>query len=382
MDKARLELEMSQDSLDRLLHPDEVVVRALRLNVTQIEEEIANLKEELKKRESEFTSNDEKIERLMRERSTEGIRAGVVERLDKEIERLRDRNIALGIEALRSKIAEKESELEQASFGLERITSPSKTKVSQWSSRILASELELKNLALEMEGVVVKSPVDGEVRGVKVTSSRGMLSVVFKVRIKELGEEASPSILTRIKSIWVRTSGSDRGGEQAGVEDGGTKEKDLKTAKASPSRARPEQREEVQSSRVRDQESGTGGRSPTADLQPSDAGPWYEVTRVIDGDTVDVRINGKVERIRIIGLNTPETKDPRKPVQCFGKEASAKAEELLGGKTVRLEADPTQGERGRYGRLLRYIWMPDGQLFNMVMISEGYAFEYTYRVPY
>jgi micrococcal nuclease len=106
------------------------------------------------------------------------------------------------------------------------------------------------------------------------------------------------------------------------------------------------------------------------------------VISVIDGDTVDVSIDGKVERIRLIGINTPETKDPRRPKECFGEEASRKAEELLNRKTVTLEADPTQGERDRYGRLLRYIWLPDGQSFNLVMIQEGYAFEYTYDIPY
>ena len=106
------------------------------------------------------------------------------------------------------------------------------------------------------------------------------------------------------------------------------------------------------------------------------------VISVIDGDTVDVSISGKVEHVRLIGINTPETKDPRRPVQCFGWEASRKAEELLSGKAVTLETDPTQGDRDKYGRLLRYIWLPEGQLFNLVMIQDGYAFEYTYDMPY
>lgn len=106
------------------------------------------------------------------------------------------------------------------------------------------------------------------------------------------------------------------------------------------------------------------------------------VVKVVDGDTVDVDINGKTERLRLIGLDTPETVDPRKPVQCFGLEASNKAKELLGGKTVKLEGDPSQGERDKYGRLLRYVYLPDGQLFNKLMIADGYAFEYTYNTSY
>ncbi len=106
------------------------------------------------------------------------------------------------------------------------------------------------------------------------------------------------------------------------------------------------------------------------------------VVEVIDGDTVDVQINGKVERLRLIGLDTPETKDPRKPVQCFGKEASAQAAKILSGQPVLLEEDLTQDTRDTYGRLLRYVWLPDGKLYNLEMIIGGFAHEYTYETPY
>ncbi len=107
-----------------------------------------------------------------------------------------------------------------------------------------------------------------------------------------------------------------------------------------------------------------------------------KVINVIDGDTLDVEIDGKTERLRLIGIDTPETVDPRKPVQCFGIEASNKAKEVLSNKTVFLESDPTQGERDKYNRLLRYIFLDDGMNFNKLMISEGYAHEYTYNLPY
>ncbi len=117
-------------------------------------------------------------------------------------------------------------------------------------------------------------------------------------------------------------------------------------------------------------------------LAPPPDLPSAPVVRVVDGDTVDVRLDGQVARLRLIGIDTPETVDPRKPVQCFGREASAKAHELLDGQTITVEADTTQDDVDRYGRLLRYIWLPDGRLFNQEMIGQGYAFEYTYRVPY
>ena len=111
-------------------------------------------------------------------------------------------------------------------------------------------------------------------------------------------------------------------------------------------------------------------------------GDAYQVVKVIDGDTLVVNINGKAETLRLIGINTPETVDPRKAVECFGKEASSKAKAVLAGRTVRLEADPSHGERDKYNRLLRYVFLADGTNFNKLMISQGFAYEYTYNLPY
>jgi micrococcal nuclease len=108
----------------------------------------------------------------------------------------------------------------------------------------------------------------------------------------------------------------------------------------------------------------------------------YRVQEVVDGDTLKILINDQEETIRLIGIDTPETKDPRKPVQCFGKEASNAAKTLLEGKVVTLEMDPSQGERDKYNRLLAYIILPNGENFNKKMITEGYAHEYTYDIPY
>lgn len=118
--------------------------------------------------------------------------------------------------------------------------------------------------------------------------------------------------------------------------------------------------------------------SPTLTMQSN----LYNVSSVIDGDTIQVVIDNKKETIRLIGIDSPETVDPRRPVQCFGKEASAKAKSLLSGKSVRLESDPTQGERDKYQRLLRYVFLENRTNFNKLMISEGYAHEYTYNIPY
>ncbi|MBE2194906.1 MAG: thermonuclease family protein [Anaerolinea sp.] len=103
------------------------------------------------------------------------------------------------------------------------------------------------------------------------------------------------------------------------------------------------------------------------------------VVRVVDGDTAIIRLDGSDKRVRFIGMNTPESVAPDRPQECFGKEASKRAEELLSGKTVLLEVDQSQDQVDQYGRLLRFVWFEDGRLFNMQMIAEGYAYEYTYQ---
>jgi micrococcal nuclease len=97
------------------------------------------------------------------------------------------------------------------------------------------------------------------------------------------------------------------------------------------------------------------------------------VTTVIDGDTIRVRLGTKTETVRLIGVNTPETVAPNKPVECFGPEASARTKELLGDDTVvRLERDATT--RDRFGRLLAYVYRVSDDLFiNLSLIAEGYG---------
>lgn len=94
----------------------------------------------------------------------------------------------------------------------------------------------------------------------------------------------------------------------------------------------------------------------------------YQVARVIDGDTIKLS-NG--DRVRYIGINTPETKHPRKGVEYFGPEASAFNKKLVGGKKVRLEFDVQR--RDRYGRLLAYVYLLDGTFVNLELVRQGFA---------
>ena len=100
------------------------------------------------------------------------------------------------------------------------------------------------------------------------------------------------------------------------------------------------------------------------------------VTRVIDGDTIEVNIDGNLQTVRYIGIDTPETKHPSKPVECFGPEASRFNEELVAGRQVLLEKDIS--DRDRYGRLLRYLWIEGVGLVNLILVDNGYARVSTY----
>ncbi|MDB5164188.1 MAG: hypothetical protein JWS12_806 [Candidatus Saccharibacteria bacterium] len=102
----------------------------------------------------------------------------------------------------------------------------------------------------------------------------------------------------------------------------------------------------------------------------------YQVTEFVDGDTIGVNMNGNGEKVRLIGVDTPETHDPRKPVQCFGLAAASFTKQLIGKSAVRLEADPINTNRDRYNRLLRYVYLPDNRLVNAEIIKQGYGFAY------
>jgi micrococcal nuclease len=97
------------------------------------------------------------------------------------------------------------------------------------------------------------------------------------------------------------------------------------------------------------------------------------VRTVVDGDTIDVAINGRTERVRLIGVDTPETKEPGKPVDCYGPEASAFTARLAPpGTEVRLVRDIVP--RDDYGRLLAYVFRVDDDLFvNDALLRHGYA---------
>jgi micrococcal nuclease len=119
--------------------------------------------------------------------------------------------------------------------------------------------------------------------------------------------------------------------------------------------------------------------------------PGYEravVTRVVDGDTIEVSITGRADGpaagqaevgrsydVRFIGIDTPESVKPNWPVECFGKEASAATEALLAGQEVTLVRDVEEADQ--YGRLLRYVYLGE-EMVDARLVANGYASAYTY----
>jgi micrococcal nuclease len=109
---------------------------------------------------------------------------------------------------------------------------------------------------------------------------------------------------------------------------------------------------------------------------PSDAGPGQRldgrVTKIVDGDTIHVVIGDRREKVRYIGVDTPETHKPGTPVQCYGRAASAFNARLLAGRSVQLRTDAET--RDRYGRLLAYVYRrPDGLFVNAELVRRGFA---------
>ncbi|MSQ28491.1 MAG: hypothetical protein EXR51_10200 [Dehalococcoidia bacterium] len=94
------------------------------------------------------------------------------------------------------------------------------------------------------------------------------------------------------------------------------------------------------------------------------------VVRVVDGDTIHVHLRGREQTVRYIGVDTPESVDPRRPVERLGREASQRNHQLVEGKMVTLEKDVS--ETDRFGRLLRYVYI-DGRMVNATLVEEGFA---------
>lgn len=123
-------------------------------------------------------------------------------------------------------------------------------------------------------------------------------------------------------------------------------------------------------------------RTPSPAPSRSSSGPaaaaLVPVVGVVDGDTIKVRVGGKTERVRVIGIDTPELRGG----ECFAQQASSRMQSLVQSKEVRLERDRTQDDRDRYDRLLRHVFLADGRSVGLLLVQGGFAQEYTYDDAY
>jgi len=123
-------------------------------------------------------------------------------------------------------------------------------------------------------------------------------------------------------------------------------------------------------------------QTPTITLTPGLIQPAGRVVRVIDGDAIDVLFQERERRLGMIGLDAPDSARALSTSECFGDESLVRAGEALSGREVFLEFDPRLGREDRFGRLMAYVWMPNGQMFNLMMLAEGYAREHSLIRPY
>lgn len=138
-----------------------------------------------------------------------------------------------------------------------------------------------------------------------------------------------------------------------------------------PERTRERAREQAPSEELAQEE-------PSAPApEEANRGPNVQVTRVIDGDTIEISpaIDG-IEDVRLIGVDTPETNEPGCQPQPYGAEATSYAQSALSGKVVTLEFD--QERTDQYDRLLAYVYLPSREMFNEDLVEEGYAQAYPY----
>ena len=118
-----------------------------------------------------------------------------------------------------------------------------------------------------------------------------------------------------------------------------------------------------------------GCASPAAERRTEGDAGGVVVTRVVDGDTAHVEIDGRDVTVRFIGIDAPESVAPDQPVECFGPEASSYTEDRLEGERVRLEYDVEREDP--FGRTLAYVWLGD-ELFNETLVREGFALVTTF----
>lgn len=122
--------------------------------------------------------------------------------------------------------------------------------------------------------------------------------------------------------------------------------------------------------------------APEPDVTSVASSTLYVVSKVIDGDTIIVEMEGQSETVRLLGIDTPEVDPQYNPIECYGRQATDATKDKVLNQTVSLETDPTQGKRDKFDRILAYVFLADGTNLNEYLVTEGFAKEYTYNKAY
>ncbi|MCD4762073.1 thermonuclease family protein [bacterium] len=112
------------------------------------------------------------------------------------------------------------------------------------------------------------------------------------------------------------------------------------------------------------------------DLVDTRGNEIYRVLYIIDGDTIQVNTDQGRKTVRLLGIDTPEVKGPYTDEECYGRESSSRAKELMIGQNVKLKKDKLNEDKDKYDRLLRYVYLSDNTFVNELLVKEGYAFLY------
>lgn len=196
-------------------------------------------------------------------------------------------------------------------------------------------------------------------------------------------------IFTGISSSWTKYKENNKLKEQQEIEER-AKRKEIEEAKKEEEKRKKEIEEQEEAKKEDSQEiQQTETKVENSDVIINPGVVWGTVISVTDGDTITVGLNGQNYPLRFIGVDTPETKHPSKPVEFMGKEASDFTTNELNGKKIWLEKDVS--ELDKYNRLLRYVWLVDpsditnptyedvrDKTINGILVREGYAKAVTY----
>lgn len=204
----------------------------------------------------------------------------------------------------------------------------------------------------------------------------GLINVVYPIRKLKITSRKMAAAVLGASFVIVVVGGillppsepASEPAEKAATDQAPAADKKPEAQRETAAATQPATTGEVNAESTQTTQVGTVAATSATTATPRTA--TVPVVSVTDGDTIKVSIGGTTETVRLIGVDTPETVHPSKPVEPYGPEASTFTKRRLSGQNVRLEFDVE--ERDHYGRLLAYVWIAN-ELFNATLVKDGYA---------